>query len=105
MDPNAALEGIVDRAQFILGGNTGDALEETVDELAQQIVDLNAWLQREGFLPKVWSARTTALESACRGLLQDVGEVLERQGEGWWDETVTSGLHHRGLAEDALRST
>lgn len=42
------------------------------------------------------------LELACRGLLQDIDEVLERQGEAWWDETVTSGAHHRTLAERLL---
>lgn len=38
----------------------------------------------------------------CRGLLQDIGEVLERQGEEWWDETVTSGTRHRDQAERLL---
>lgn len=46
--------------------------------------------------------REAELEAACRGLLQDIGEVLERQGEDWWDDTVTSGLHHRELAERCL---
>ena len=46
--------------------------------------------------------REAELERVCRGLLQDIGEVLERQGEEWWDETVTSGLHHRALAAEAL---
>jgi len=27
---------------------------------------------------------------------------FERQGEKWWDETVTSGKHHRELAEQLL---
>jgi hypothetical protein len=44
----------------------------------------------------------TRLEAACRGLLDDISEVLERQGEEWWDETVTSGLHHRQVAEELL---
>ena len=43
--------------------------------------------------------RHAELERSCRGLLQDIGEVLERQGEEWWDETVTSGTHHRQVAE------
>lgn len=42
------------------------------------------------------------LAAICEGLLQDIGEVLERQGESWWDETVTSGTHHRMLAEKHL---
>jgi hypothetical protein len=46
--------------------------------------------------------RQAELEKACRGLLQDIGEVLERQGEVWWDETVTSGTHHRQVAECLL---
>ncbi|MCR9244567.1 MAG: hypothetical protein NXI31_06010 [bacterium] len=39
------------------------------------------------------------LVKSHKGLLRDVEEILERQGEKWWDETVTSGLHHRQLAE------
>ena len=42
------------------------------------------------------------LAAICEGLLQDISEVLERQGESWWDETVTSGTHHRTLAEKHL---
>lgn len=33
-----------------------------------------------------------------KGLMQDIGEVLERMGEDWWDETVTSGILYRELA-------
>lgn len=46
--------------------------------------------------------REALLEKACSGLLQDIDEVLERQGEDWWDETVTSGTHHRTVAEELL---
>lgn len=46
--------------------------------------------------------REARLEQACRGLMRDIDEVLERQGESWWDETVTSGTHHRNLAEGLL---
>jgi len=42
------------------------------------------------------------LATICRGLMQDIDEVLERQGETWWDETVTAGTHHRELAERRL---
>jgi len=38
----------------------------------------------------------------CHGLLLDIDEVLERQGEAWWDETVTSGTYHRSVAEKSL---
>ena len=51
---------------------------------------------------KTGESRETQLERACRNLLQDIYEILERQGEEWWDETVTSGLHHRGVAEKLL---
>ena len=47
-------------------------------------------------------SREARLEQACLGLLQDVDEVLERQGEDWWEETVTSGTHHRTVAEELL---
>ena len=43
-----------------------------------------------------------AATDICRELLQDIDEVLERQGEDWWDETVTSGTHHRNRAETLL---
>lgn len=42
------------------------------------------------------------LSTICRGLMRDIEEVLERQGEDWWDETVTSGTYHRQLAERSL---
>lgn len=51
---------------------------------------------------KAGKNREMRLEKACRNLLQDIYEVLERQGEDWWDETVTSGLHHRQVAEQLL---
>ena len=106
MDPDKALERIIESARFVLGGSAGDMLEESSEELAQQILDLDEWLRRGGFRPKAWHQaaapevkRHAELERACRGLLQDIGEVLERQGEEWWDETVTSGTHHRQVAE------
>lgn len=42
------------------------------------------------------------LAAICRGLLQDIDEVLERQGEVWWDETVTAGTSNRSQAEKRL---
>lgn len=105
MDPDKALLGILDTARFILGGTAGDMFEESAEELAQQALDLDEWLRRDGFLPKPWSRdsekdqRGARLDKALRGLLQDIGEVLERQGEEWWDDTVTSGTHHRDEAE------
>lgn len=47
-------------------------------------------------------SREARLEHICRGLMQDIDEVLERQGESWWDETATAGTHHRNLAEKLL---
>ena len=47
-------------------------------------------------------ADTGDLAVICRALMQDIDEVLERQGEDWWDETVTSGTYHRSLAERRL---
>ncbi len=52
--------------------------------------------------PSMPTGRTHDLEAACRNLLQDIDEVLERAGEEWWDETVTSGTHHRSEAERLL---
>ncbi|QDU70159.1 JAB domain-containing protein [Engelhardtia mirabilis] len=52
--------------------------------------------------PAVTSApthRAHELEAACSSLLQDIDEVVERAGEEWWDETVTSGTYHRSEAE------
>lgn len=52
--------------------------------------------------PLAEPAGDESLEKICRGLLRDIDEVLERQGEDWWDETVTAGTHHRNLAEKRL---
>ena len=42
------------------------------------------------------------LEEACQGLMQDIDEVLARQGEAWWKETVSSGSEHRDQAKRIL---
>ena len=47
-------------------------------------------------------SKSNDTEKALAGLLQDIGEVIERMGEDWWDETVTSGTHHRNEAEALL---
>lgn len=52
--------------------------------------------------PEAARALENDLSTICRGLMRDIEEVLERQGEEWWDETVTSGTHHRELAERRL---
>jgi DNA repair protein RadC len=49
-----------------------------------------------------WAQRAELLEKICKGLMADIDEVLERQGEAWWDETVTSGTHYRNRAEELL---
>jgi len=101
MDPEVALARVLETARFLLGGTAGDMFEESTEELAHQILDLDAWLRGGGFLPKPWSResrnerRTARLEKALRDLLQDIGEVLET----WWDDTVTSGRLHRHEAE------
>ena len=63
-------------------------------------------------------ASKAEMRKAIKGLLQDIDEVLESMGEGWetgdtsgydeegwWDNRVTSGLHHiyaaRALLSDA----
>lgn len=46
--------------------------------------------------------RQAQLEQVCENLLQDIDEVLERQGEDWWDETVTAGTEHRANAEELI---
>ena len=54
MDPDKALEQVLETARFILGGTAGDMFEESAEELAQQILDLDQWLRRGGFRPKAW---------------------------------------------------
>lgn len=109
MDPDVALARVLETARFLLGGTAGDMFEESTEELAHQILDLDAWLRGGGFLPKPWSRdsgnerRAARLENALRNLLQDIGEVLKRQGETWWDDTVTSGRLHRHEAEKLVR--
>jgi hypothetical protein len=54
MDPDKALERLLDTARFILGGEAGDMFEECAEELAQQVLDLDEWLRKAGFLPAAW---------------------------------------------------
>ena len=56
-------------------------------------------------MPPEPRGRANTLEKACSNLLQDIDEVLERMGEAWWEETVTSGNHHRCEAEKLLGRT
>ena len=112
MDPNRAHARLSELAGRLVQGNPSDLewrnLLAAAEEAAEAFVALDEWIRSGGFLPTAWQsggdARTAKLERACRGLLQDVSEVLERQDETWWDETVTSGLHHRQLAERLLGS-
>lgn len=102
MDPDAALTRILELARI---------RADRADELGELVLGLHDWLTRGGFLPEPWQRnwpaerRIKALEVGLRGVLQDVSEVLERQGEEWWDETVTSGLHHRQEAAKLLGET
>lgn len=58
----------------------------------------------EGHTPREAGRGTTreALEAACRGLLADIAQVIERQGDEWWGKTVSTGRRHRDLAERVL---
>lgn len=107
MDPTRAQARLFELAGRIVQGDPPDlewqSLLAIAEEAAEAFIALDEWIRLGGFLPTAWQSGTVSraakLERACRGLLQDVSEVLERQGEAWWDETVTSGLHHRQLAE------
>jgi hypothetical protein len=61
--------------------------------------------QRARLAPSPKELGVTRLETACRGLLQDIGEVIEQQGESWWCQNVTSGMRHRRQAEQLLGKT
>lgn len=117
MDPDVALARLVELCERIANGAPQDVewavLVTRAEELAETFLGLDEWARRGGFLPKAWQHRRNApdgamqqrialLEKACRALLQDTDEVLERQGETWWGDTVTSGLHHRQEARRIL---
>jgi DNA repair protein RadC len=106
-DESRTWPALVETARFILDGNAGDMLEESAEILAQQVLDVDEKGLRQSTRLAASSKEqgATELEAACRGLLQDIGEVLERQGEAWWDQTVTSGTHHRWQAERLLGKT
>ena len=112
MDPTRARARLSQLASRLVQGDPSDlewqCLLAIAEEAAEAFIALDDWIRSGGFLPTACQsgaeARTAKLERACRGLLQDVSEVLERKGETWWDETVTSGLHHRQLAERLLAS-
>ncbi len=61
--------------------------------------------QLNGTKPAPSVSHSNDLEKVCRGLLQDIGEVFERQGKTWWDETVTAGTHHQDQAKRLLGLT
>ena len=79
----------------IIVGSTGCFYTSSSDQV-QALLSTNMVAQKPA------AAAGGDLAAICEGLLQDIGEVLERQGESWWDETVTSGTHHRSLAEKRL---
>ena len=94
----ARLQRLAETARFILGGTAGDLLGKSAEELAQQVVDLVGG-GGHALAAERCGARERDLKVACRKLLEDIDEVLERTGEAWWGETVTSGRHHRTAAE------
>ena len=108
MDPNRALSYLVDGVRAIQAQREGDELPlddyiNLVDQVCEAADALDSWMRSGGFAPSAWKGdREHALVRACRGLLWDINEVLERQGEEWWDETVTSGIHNRTVAEELL---
>ena len=114
MDPNAALARLLELFGSVADDllreprDTTEALADRTEELQNLITEarelflgLHAWLgEKRGFRPAEWQHDTHA--RAIRGRLQDSNEVLERQGERWWDDTVTASLHHRWVAEDLV---
>ena len=111
MDPGSAHTRIMELAARLVQGDPKNLewsrLLSDAQELSETFLALDEWLCRQGFLPEPWQTsrreeRLGQLERACRSLMRD--EVLERQGEEWWDETVTSGLHHRQQAEKLIGS-
>ena len=54
MDPDVALRRLLETAGFVLGGEAGDMFEESAEELAQQVIDLDEWIRKGGFLPAAW---------------------------------------------------
>lgn len=54
MDPDEALRHLLETARFVLGGEAGDMFEESAEELAQQVLDLDEWVRKGGFLPAAW---------------------------------------------------
>lgn len=66
MDPDATWDVIVRFAQIILTKIDGQpctavptSIEADADELAQRVVDLNAWIAKHGYLPKAFVPATT----------------------------------------------
>lgn len=54
MDPDVALRRLLETAGFVLGGKAGDMFEESAEALAQQVIDLDEWIRKGGFLPAAW---------------------------------------------------
>lgn len=62
MDPDRALDRIVELAERIVNGASEDLewsrLVTSAEELAETVLSLDEWLRRGGFRPKAWQRAT-----------------------------------------------
>lgn len=62
MDPNAALERILECADMIIvqtdEGASGADIHYDANELAEAVQALHGWLSRGGFLPSQWERKS-----------------------------------------------
>lgn len=118
MDPDKALQHLRETARFILDGQAGDMFEESAEELAQQAIDLDEWLQKGGFLPRPWRRKTrmptlSAEESSARK--DEAAQIVAcrtihalKDGKAWSVDTLndiaaalrSAGLDVRELGDD-----
>ena len=89
MDPDECLERLLETARFVLGGEAGDMFEESAEELAQQLLSLDEWLRKGGFLPAIWNGRGSKRSRQER----EAGQTLQAihanmDGKEWSPDTL-----------------
>lgn len=60
MDPNQALQEILELRLAVIGARSNEEAANAGGELAYRLGDLDEWIKGGGFLPRVWQGRPHA---------------------------------------------
>jgi hypothetical protein len=101
MDPDAALETILDLARQILAHEReGTPTPDLGADLAEAVINLHEWITREGFLPSQWIKGDHDVPTPAQGLA--LAKFLRSffRGEKIDEHYATVSLGGQGLSNE-----